>query len=79
MNYSGDEIPDHGVKKARWSLQKKRAEFDPNESSVQISSQEHNRRLKRQPKSTTENLEDARDQESRGDADDVDIKSTGRN
>ena len=52
-------------------------EFDPNQSSVQIPSQEHNRGLKRQPDSTTEDLEDAGDQENRGDDDDDDMKALG--
>ena len=48
-----------------------------NESSVQIQSHENNRGLKRQPESTTEDLEDAGDQENRGDADDDDMKALG--
>ena len=45
--------------------------------SVQISSQEHNQGLKRQPELTTEDLEDSVDQENRGDADDDDMKALG--
>ena len=45
--FGSDTVPDYGVKKARWSLHEQETkESDPNESSVQISSQEHNRRLK---------------------------------
>ena len=63
--FRSDEVPDHGVKSVRWSLHEQDTkEFDPNESSVQIPSQEHNRGLKRQPDSTTEDLEDAGDQEN---------------
>ena len=63
--FRSDEVPDHGVKKIRWSLHEQETkEFDRKESSVQISSQEHNRGLKRQPESTTEDLEDASDQEN---------------
>ena len=76
--FRSDEVPDHGVKRARWSPHEQETkEFDPSESSVQISSQEHNRGLKRQPESTTEDLEDAGDQENRGDADDDDMKALG--
>ena len=64
--FRNDEIPDHGVKRVRWSPHEKDTkEFDSNESSVQIPSQEHNRGLKRQPDSTTKNLEDAGNQENR--------------
>ena len=63
--FRSDEV-DHGVKRIRWSPHEQDTkEFDPNESSVQIPSQEHNRGLKRQPESTTEDLEDAGDQENR--------------
>ena len=76
--FRSDEVPDHGVKRVRWSPHEQDTkEFDPNESSVQVSSQEHNRGLKRQPESTTEDLEDAGDQENRGDADDDDMKALG--
>ena len=76
--FRSDEVPDHGVKRVRWSPHEQETkEFDPNESSVQVSSQEHNRGLKRQPESTTEDLEDAGDQENRGDADDDDMKALG--
>ena len=76
--FRSDEVPDHGVKRVRWSPHEQDTkEFDPNESSVQIPSQEHNRGLKRQPESTTEDLEDAGDQENRGDADDDDMKALG--
>ena len=76
--FRSDEVPDHGVKRVRWSLHEQDTkEFDPNESSVQVSSQEHNRGLKRQPESTTEDLEDAGDQENRGDADDDDMEALG--
>ena len=69
---------DHGVKRVRWSPHEQDTkEFDPNELSVQVSSKEHNRGLKRQPESTTEDLEDAGDQENRGDADDDDMKALG--
>ena len=45
--FQSDEVPDHGVKRARWSPHEQDTkEFDPNESSVQVSSQEHNRGLK---------------------------------
>ena len=64
-------------------MRKTPKEFDPNESSdasVQPPSQEHarehNRGLKRQQESTTEDLEDAGDQEKRGDDDD-DMKALG--
>ena len=74
--FRSDEVPDHGVKRVRWSPHEQDTkEFDPNKSSVQIPSQEHNRGLKRQPDSTTEDLEDAGDQENRGDADDDDMKA----
>ena len=73
-----DEVPDHGVKRVTWSPHEQDTKkFDPNESSVQVSSQEHNRGLKRQPESTKEHLEDACDQENRGDADDDDMKALG--
>ena len=79
--FRSDEVPDHGVKRVRWSPHEQDTkEFEPNETSdasVQIPSQEHNRGLKRPPKSTTENLEDAGDQENRGDADDDDMKALG--
>ena len=76
--FRSDEVPDHGVKRVRWSPHEQDTkEFDPNESSVQIPSQEHNRGLKRHPESTTEDLEDAGDQESRGVADDDDMKALG--
>ena len=76
--FQSDEVPDHGVKRARWSPHEQDTkEFDPNESSVQVSRQEHNRGLKPQPESTTEYLEDAGDQENRGDADDDDMKALG--
>ena len=76
--FRSDEVPDHGVKRVRWSPHEQDTkEFDPNESSVQVSSQEHNRGLKRLPESTTEDLEDAGDQENRGDADDDDMKALG--
>ena len=65
--FRSDEVPDHGVKRVRWSPHgQDTKEIDPNESSVQIPSQEHNRGLKRLPESTTEDLEDAGDQENRG-------------
>ena len=52
--FRSDEVPDHGVKRVRWSPHEQDTkEFDPNESSVQVSGQEHNRGLKRQPESTT--------------------------
>ena len=76
--FRSDEVPDHGVKRVRWSPHEQDTkEFVPNESRVQIPSQEHNRGLKRQPESTTEDLEDASDQENRGDADDDDMKALG--
>ena len=76
--FRSDEVPDHGVKRVRWSPHEQDTkEFDPNESSVQIPSQEHNRGLKRQPESTTEDLEDAGDQGNRGDDDDDDMKALG--
>ena len=83
--FRSDEVPDHGVKRVRWSPHEQDTkEFDPNESSdasvqppSQEHSQEHNRGLKRQPDSTTEDLEDAGDQENRGDADDDDMKALG--
>ena len=76
--FRSDEVPDHGVKRVRWSPHEQETkEFDPSESSVQISSQEHNRGLKRQQESTTEDLEDAGVQENRGDADDADMKAVG--
>ena len=76
--FRSDEVPNHGVMRVRWSLHEQDTkEFDPNESSVQIPSQEHNRGLKRQPESTTEDLEDGDDQENRGDADDDDMKALG--
>ena len=76
--FRSDEVPDHGVKRVRWSPHEQDTkEFDPNESSVQIPSQEHNRGLKRLPESTTEDLEDAGDQENRGDDDDDDMKALG--
>ena len=60
--FRSDEVPDHGVKCSTPS---------------QEHAQEHNRGLKRQPESTTEDLEDAGDRENRGDADDDDKKSIG--
>ena len=73
--FRSDEIPDHGVKRVRWSPHEQDTkEF---ESSVQIPSQEHSRGLKRQPDSTTEDLEDAGDQENREDAHDDDMKALG--
>ena len=73
--FRSDEVPDHGVKRVRWSPHEQDTkEFDPNESSLEIPSQEHNRGLNRQPDSTTEDLEDAGDQENRGDDDDDDMK-----
>ena len=55
-------------------MSKTRKEFDPNEpSDASVQSRE----LKRQPESTTEDLEDAGDQENRGDADDDDMKALG--
>ena len=79
--FRSDEVPDHGVKRIRWSPHAQDTkEFDLNESSdasVQTPSQEHNRGLKRQPESTTDDLEDAGDQENRGDADDDDMKALG--
>ena len=56
--FRSDEVPDHGVKRVRWSLHAQDTkESDPNEpseTSVQTPSQKHNRALKRQPESTTE-------------------------
>ena len=79
--FRSDEVPDHGVKRVRWSPHEQNTkEFDPNESSdasVQTPSQEHNRGLRRQPESTTEDLEDAGDQENRRDADDDEMKALG--
>ena len=76
--FRSDEVPDNGVKRVRWSLHEQETkEFNPSESSVQISSQEHNRGLKRQQESTTEDLEDAGVQENRGDDDDDDMKAVG--
>ena len=41
--FRSDEVADHGVKSVRWSPHEQDTkEFDPNESSVQVSSQEHN-------------------------------------
>ena len=72
--FRSDEVPDHGVKRVRWSPREQDTkEFDSNESSVQIP----RRGLKRQPDSTTEDLEDAGDQENRGDDDDDDMKALG--
>ena len=69
--FRSDEVPDDGVKRVRWSPHEQDTKkFDPNESSVQVSSQEHNPWLRRQPDSTTENLEDAG-------ADDDDMKALG--
>ena len=54
--FRSDEVPDHGVKRVRWSHVQDTKEFDPNElsdASVQIPSQEHNRGLKRQAELTT--------------------------
>ena len=74
--FRSDEVPDHGVKRVRWSPHEQDTkEFDPNESSVQIPRQEHTRGLKRQPESTTEDLEDAGDQENRGDDNDDNMKA----
>ena len=70
-----DEVPDHGVKRVRWSPHEQDTkEFDPNEPS---DASVQSRGLKRQPESTTEDLEDAGDQENRGDADDDDMKALG--
>ena len=76
--FRSEEVPDHGVKRVRWSPHgQDTKEFDPNGSSVQVSSQEHNRMLKRQPESKTEDVEDAVDQENRGDVHDDDMKALG--
>ena len=73
--FRSDEVPDHGVKRVRWSPHAQDTkEFDPNEPSIAIV---QSRGLKRQPESTTEDLEDAGDQENRGDADDNDMKALG--
>ena len=64
--FRSDEVPDHGVKRVRWSPHEQDAkEFDTNEPSdanvqhpSQEHAQEHSRGLKRQPESTTEDLED---------------------
>ena len=73
--FRSDEVPDHGVKRVRWSpLEQDTKEFDPNEPS---DASVQSRGLKRQPESTTEDLEDAGDQENRGDADDDDMKALG--
>ena len=70
--FRSDEVPDRGVKKVRWSPHEQDTkEFDPNESSVQSN------RGSFQPDSTTEDLEDAGDQENRGDDDDDDMKALG--
>ena len=55
-----DEVPDHGVKRGRWSPPFDASEMNPGEV-------EHSQA--RQPESATEDLEDAGDQ---GDADDGD-------
>ena len=59
--FRSDEVPDHGLKRVRWSLHAQDTkEFDPNEpSNASVQSQG----LRRQPESTTEDLEDAGDQE----------------
>ena len=76
--FRSDEIPDHGVKKVRWSPHEhKTKEFDPSESKCSNSESRTQSRLKRQPESTTEDLEDAGYQENRGDADDDDMKALG--
>ena len=73
--FRSDEVPDHGVKRVRWSPHEQDTkEFDPNEPS---DASVQSRGLKRQPESTTEDLEDAGDQENRGDADDDDMKALG--
>ena len=73
--FRSDEVPDHGVKRVRWSPHEQDTkEFDPNETS---DASVQSRGLKRQPESTTEDLEDAGDQENRGDADDDDMKVLG--
>ena len=73
--FRSDEVPDHGVKRVRWSPHEQDTkEFDPNEPS---DASVQSRVLKRQPESTTEDLEDAGDQENRGDADDDDMKALG--
>ena len=64
-----DEVPDHGVKSVKWSPHVQgTSEISPSESSVRPQG------LKRQPESTTEDLEDADDQ---GDADDDDMNAIG--
>ena len=65
--FQSDEVPDHGVKRVRWSPHVDTSDLDPSEV-------EHRQRLKRQPESTTEDLEDAGDQ---GDADDDDMNAIG--
>ena len=63
------EVPDHGVKRERWSPQvQDTSELGPSESRVRPQG------LKRQPESTREDLEDAGDQ---CDADDEDMNALG--
>ena len=68
-----DEVPDQDVKRVRWSPQiQDTSELGPSESRSNL------RGWKRQPDSTTEDLEDAGDQgDSRGDAEDEDMKALG--
>ena len=71
--FRGDEVPDQGVKSVRWSPQvRDTSELGPSES------RSNDRGLKRQPESTTEDLEDAGDQDDgQGDADNEDVKALG--
>ena len=73
--FKRDEISDHGVKRVRWSPHAQNMkEFDSDEQS---NASVRSRGLKRQQKSTTENQEDAVDQENRGNTDDDDMKALG--
>ena len=63
--FQSDEVPDHGVKRVTWSPQvQDTSELGPSESSLRPLA------LKRQPESTTEDLEDAG-------ADDEDMNALG--
>ena len=71
--FQGDEVPDHGVQRVRWSPQVEDAvELDQSGSRLDA------RGLKRQPESTTEDLEDDGDQDDdRDDVEDEDMKLLG--
>ena len=73
--FQSDEVPDHGVKRIRWSPHVDASEISLGDvEHSQEHAREHSRGLKRQPESATEDLEDAGDQ---GDADDGDMNTIG--